>query len=432
MGKWKKSVAMAVAILMMLHTYVSADEQQTPQILQETAFEEEEKTSVQEQVETLNRELYAISAVLMDGDSGRVLYEKNGGEVRPMASTTKIMTCILALENSDLDEIVEVSAYAQSMPDVQLNMRQGEQYRLKDLLYSLMLESHNDTAVAIAEHVGGSVEEFAAMMNEKAKKIGCEDTHYVTPNGLDGEDEQGIHATTAKDLARVMVYCISESPKKEEFLEVTGTDSYTFSTLDGTRSFTCTNHNAFLNMMEGAISGKTGFTSAAGYCYVGALRRDDRTFVVALLGCGWPNNRSYKWSDTRKLMQYGLDHYEYRSFTQKTEIEIPAIPVSEGQGRGFEKSVLTQPILIEDQSGYGKDGLLMRKDEKVERVLEMMNSLRAPIEAGMTVGSVRYMVDGVTWKQDLIVTAEKVEKIDFSWCLSQILDFFLTMNGEKT
>ncbi len=373
------------------------------------------------------QDLYAVSAVLMDGDSGRVLYEKNGEEVRPMASTTKIMTCILALENSSPDEIVEVSAYAQSMPDVQLNMMQGEQYRLNDLLYSLMLESHNDTAVAIAEHVAGSVEQFAELMNEKAKEIGCKHTHYVTPNGLDGTDEEGIHATTAEDLALVMAYCVGESPKKEEFLKITGASSYTFSNLEGSRTFTCNNHNAFLNMMEGALSGKTGFTSAAGYCYVGALRRDDRTFIVALLGCGWPNNRSYKWSDTRKLMQYGLENYEYRAFKREGDVKIPKIEVEKGQGDHFQQSVQIQPILIPDQSGGAEDGVLMRKDEKVERIFEMVDHLKAPVEAGKTVGSIRYVVDGVTWRQDLIVTEQTVEKIDFSWCLGQVLKIFVSL-----
>ena len=164
--------------------------------------------------------LYAKSAVLMDAASGRVLYSKNGDEQLPMASTTKIMTLILTLERADLDDTVTVSAYAASMPDVQLNIREGEQYRLKDLLYSLMLESHNDSAVAIAEHVGGSVEEFAAMMNQKAREIGCTNTWFITPNGLDataeytnaqGEKETRTHVTTAEDLARIMSYCIEKS-----------------------------------------------------------------------------------------------------------------------------------------------------------------------------------------------------------------------------
>ncbi|MDE7276814.1 MAG: D-alanyl-D-alanine carboxypeptidase, partial [Lachnospiraceae bacterium] len=115
--------------------------------------------------EAVQLQLYAQAAVLMDADSGRVLYGKNENEVLPMASTTKIMTCILALEYGNPDDIVEVSAYAASMPKVKLYMQEGEKYRLEDLLYSLMLESHNDSAVAIAEAVGGSVEEFAVMMN---------------------------------------------------------------------------------------------------------------------------------------------------------------------------------------------------------------------------------------------------------------------------
>ncbi len=113
---------------------------------------------------------------------------KNQDQTLPMASTTKIMTCILALENASLDDVVEVSSYAASMPDVQLNIREGEQYRLGDLLYSLMLESHNDTAAAIAEHVAGTREAFADMMNQKARDIGCRDTFFITPNGLDAED----------------------------------------------------------------------------------------------------------------------------------------------------------------------------------------------------------------------------------------------------
>ena len=203
--------------------------------------------------------LHAAAAVLMDAESGRVLFEKNGTEKLPMASTTKIMTLLIALENADPDGIVTVSSRADSMPEVKLHIREGERYRLLDLLYSLILESHNDTAVAIAEHIGGSVEQFASMMNQKARDLGCFDTYFITPNGLDAQDEHGIHSTTAKDLARIMRFCI----RNEEFLAITRTASHTFSDLDGTRNFTVQNKNAFLNMMDGVLSGKTGFTGNA-------------------------------------------------------------------------------------------------------------------------------------------------------------------------
>ena len=172
--------------------------------------------------------LHAAAAVLMDAESGRVLFEKNGTEKLPMASTTKIMTLLIALENADPDGIVTVSSRAASMPEVKLHIREGERYRLLDLLYSLILESHNDTAVAIAEHIGGSVEQFASMMNQKARDLGCFDTYFITPNGLDAQDEHGIHSTTAKDLARIMRFCI----RNEEFLAITRTASHTFSDLD--------------------------------------------------------------------------------------------------------------------------------------------------------------------------------------------------------
>ena len=149
--------------------------------------------------------LYAQSAVLMDADTGRILYAKNAEEQRPMASTTKIMTLILALENANPDDIVMISDYAASMPDVQLHLRAGEHYRLGDLLYSMMLESHNDSAVAIAEHVGGTAPGFAALMNAKARDIGCYAKYFITPNGMDEEDKKSVNSSTAADVDRKLL-----------------------------------------------------------------------------------------------------------------------------------------------------------------------------------------------------------------------------------
>ena len=132
--------------------------------------------------------LNAKAACLIDADSGMVLFAKNADEKLPMASTTRIMTALIALESSDLSDIITFSAHAASMPDVQLNAMSGEQFTLRDLLYSLLLESHNDTAVAIAEHVSGSTEAFADKMNEKAVELGLSSTHFVTPNGLDADE----------------------------------------------------------------------------------------------------------------------------------------------------------------------------------------------------------------------------------------------------
>lgn len=372
--------------------------------------------------EDANLKLYAKAAVLMDADSGRVLYERCGDEQLAMASTTKIMTLIVTLENASLDDTVEISSYAASMPPVHLGMRKGEQYRLRDLVLSLMLESHNDSAVAIAEHVGGSVEQFAALMNQKAAEIGCRNTYYITPNGLDAVQGEKFHSTTARDLALVMSYCVAKSPQKETFLEITRTPNHTFSDMSGARSFSCVNHNAFLGMMTGALSGKTGFTNKAGYCYVGALRRDGRTFVVALLACGWPNHRTYKWSDTRTLMEYGLAHYNYRSFD---EVEIPAeatadILVSKGQSDRI-GGRMRVPVEIAVEA-TGPDGLLMHENEKVTVTLQKVRELTAPVREGQTIGYITYAVGNQEWKRIRIVTTGEIKAVDLKWCIQRVLE----------
>ncbi|MDE5937730.1 MAG: D-alanyl-D-alanine carboxypeptidase [Lachnospiraceae bacterium] len=372
-------------------------------------------------------QLYAQAAVLMDADSGRVLYGKNPEEKLPMASTTKIMTCILALEYGSPDDIVEVSSYAASMPKVKLYVKTGEKYYLRDLLYSLMLESHNDSAVVIAEAVGGSVEKFAAMMNQKARDIGCFDSYFITPNGLDAKvNESGrVHSTTAADLARIMAYCVTDSPEKERFLEITRTQGYDFTDADGTRSFHCNNHNAFLGMMQEALSGKTGFTNNAGYCYVGAVESEGRIFTVALLACGWPNNRSYKWSDMKKLAAYGMERYQYRDIYEPQN--FADIPVRNGiageQGTPFEEAQVSVTLQAEGESlPY-----LLCEADQVEVRTRVESVLDAPVAAGEEVGSVSYFLNGELVKRYAVCTDTAVEERSLLWILEYILKlaFFL-------
>jgi len=366
-------------------------------------------------------QLYAQAAVLMDADSGRVLYGKNEDAVLPMASTTKIMTCILALEYGDPEQIAEASAYAAGMPKVKLYVRQGEKFRLKDLLYSLMLESHNDSAVVVAEAVGGSVERFAAMMNQKARDIGCYDTYFITPNGLDATvNESGkVHSTTAADLAKIMAYCVTDSPKKEEFLEITRTISYDFTDVDGSRSFHCNNHNAFLGMMQEALSGKTGFTNNAGYCYVGAIESEGRIFTVALLACGWPNNRSYKWSDMKELAAYAMEHYHYQDIYE--EKYFADIPVRDGiageEGKPWDRAYTGVTM------GKGKKSLpyLLGEEDHVEVRTRVETVLTAPVAAGEKVGEVSYYLNGELIKRYDLLAEEAVEKQSFLWIFHYIV-----------
>lgn len=363
------------------------------------------------------KQLHAQSAALMDADSGRVLYGKEENQIRPMASTTKIMTCILALEEMEKNQMVTISDYAAEQPKVHLGVQSQERYYLKDLLYSLMLESHNDSAVAIAEGIAGSVESFADRMNRKAKELGCNHTYFVTPNGLDDSDEEGTHSTTARDLAMIMRYCMMQSPMKEEFLEITQTRSYQFTDVDGKRNFTCTNHNAFLDMMEGALTGKTGFTADAGYCYVGGLRQNGKTFIVALLACGWPNHKSYKWEDTRALMEYGLNEYEYRNVWQ--EVSIPDVFVTNGVRK---QSPFESNIQIEAHVDGKEDiPVLLRDDEQVKVQTEVESSVEAPVVKGETLGIVRYILEGEEIASYDVIADESIEKRTFKWCMCWIL-----------
>ena len=360
--------------------------------------------------------LYALSAVLMDGDSGRVLYEKEGYTARPNASTTKVMTCILALEKGSGDDYVMVSENAASQPEVKLNLKEGEQYYLEDLLYSLMLKSHNDTAVAIAEHIGGSVEGFAKMMNAKAKEIGCTNTHFVTPNGLDSADAGGIHQTTARDLALIMSYAV----KNKAFLHITQTRDYSFSDITGKRRFSVHNANAFLDMTPDAISGKTGFTGNAGYCYVAACENEERKFIISLLGCGWPNNKSYKWADTRKLMEYGLEHYEKVKVKAKQELE--PVPVINAADNSYDpdKEIL-MPVRVK-----GKDlRVLKDKEEKVTVKCTTKKVLQAPVKKGTVIGKAEYYIGEEKAVSYPIVAMENVSARTPRWYLQCVLEKFL-------
>lgn len=374
-----------------------------------------------------DNELYALSACLMDADSGRVLYGKNVDEVRAMASTTKIMTLIIALEYGNAEDTVTISPYAASMPDVQLNVRAGEQYRLGDLCYAMMLESYNDIAAAIAEHIGMAyadidindtekrsiddsrkcVSAFAGLMNDKARELGCENTYFITPNGLDAEDENGKHSTTARELALIASYAV----KKDDFNAITGTKQYSFGEISGKRSCNVYNKDAFLNQMSGAFGIKTGFTGNAGYCFVGALKSDGRTFISVVLGSGWPSARTYKWKDTRKLMEYGINNFfEQKIFT--TVEEYKSVEVTDGIG----DSVGTR---IE-----GELSMLISSSDEVKVVYELEDSVKAPVYENDKLGKAIVYVNGERVALFPIIASGDVKQVSFNWFLKELMKAF--------
>lgn len=380
-----------------------------------------------------SNELYALSACLMDADSGRVLYDKNADEVRAMASTTKIMTLIVALEYANENDIVTVSPYAASMPDVQLNIRAGEQYRLGDLYYAMMLESFNDVAVTIAEYIGECyalnqddrtantgikarsyddskkyVHTFAKLMNEKAKELGCENTYFITPNGLDAEDENGKHSTTAKELAVIASYAI----KNERFNDIIVTRQYSFCEVNGTRNCSAYNKDAFLNQMNGAFGIKTGFTGNAGYCFVGALKSDGRTFISVVLGSGWPSNRTYKWKDTRKLMEYGINNFFPRTVFSTIE-DYKDVRVKDGMEESASTCI------------KGDLSLILCDADDVRVVYELEDYIDAPVRVGDVVGKAIIYVNGQRMGSFPITAAAAVERANYMWYLKRLLNVTL-------
>ena len=318
-----------------------------------------------------------------------------------MASTTKIMTCIVALENASPDEVVEISKRAASMPKVHMNAIKGEKYKIGDLLYAMMLESYNDVAVAVAEGVAGSVEEFAKLMNKKAGEIGAVNTNFVTPNGLDAKG----HFSTAYDMALIGAYAI----KNQQFLKITNTKSYSFYDCSNKRHIVVNNKDAFLNMSSDAIGIKTGFTGDAGYCFVGAVKSNNRVYVSCVLASGWPPNKTYKWRDTTKLMDYGKNNFDTKKIL-KNRISFPV-----NIENGTKKQIIAVAI--------GPYKALVSKNDTVEAKTEFNYEL--PIKSGEKIGEVKLYINNQCVKKCKIEAVDGVEKYDFKYCFKKTLDYFI-------
>ena len=364
---------------------------------------------------TLNNQLklFAKSACVYDVRSNRFLYKKEANIKLPMASTTKIMTCIVALESGMLEKKALTSRYAVAMPKVKLGVSIGEEFLIKDLLYSLMLESHNDVAVVIAENIAAYtynmqvdvnntnqsrklVGLFAKLMNDKVKELGLKNTSFVTPNGLDDIN----HYTTAMELAKIGAYAV----KNKEFVEITNTKSYSFKNFRG-KVYTVNNKNSFLNMYKGAIGCKTGYTSKAGYCFVGAINRQDYNLISVVLASGWPPHKTYKWLDTTKLMDYVISNYKNKKINLNNKLlELKAIGID--YGSKFKKEKLE--VYINDSKN-----ILLDDYDKISYRVVITKKVTVPIDKGEIVGVCRLYVNDQFVCSSNIKATKKVEKIKY-------------------
>lgn len=243
--------------------------------------------------------IYSDCAILVEASTGKIIYSKNENKAHANASTTKIMTCILALEKGSLSDKIVASANVTKIPSsaTKLGMRKGDVFKKKDLLYSLMLPSHNDTAIALAEYVSGSTTKFAKKMNEKARAIGCTNTNFVTPNGLDN----GVnHYSTALDLSKMARYAL----KNSTFKQIIATTSYRFKSGKG-YSYKVYTTNELLGKTKGVIGMKTGYTKKAGNCFVGVVKaKNGKMYISVTLGA---TTESKRWTDARTLLQYAYN-----------------------------------------------------------------------------------------------------------------------------
>lgn len=344
-----------------------------------------------------NPTINSRAAVVIDRNTHRVLYGKDENEKRKMASTTKIMTAIVVLENSNLKDLVEVSKKAAGTGGSRLGLKAGDKVTVNDLLYGLMLRSGNDAAVALAEHVGGSIEEFAILMNKKADNMNLKNTHFVTPHGLDEEE----HYTTAYELAILADYGLGI----DKFKEIVGTSNYTVTINGYTKSLH--NTNELLGNLNGVYGVKTGFTNGANRCLVTSIKRGDMDVICVVLGA---DTKKLRTQDSIKLIEYVFNSYEninleniiqseFINWSKKYEANIEILKGKQDklQVKLGEINISKIPILKENE-----------KDIQIE--IEVNNILEAPIENGQIVGKCKVMMKEEIIEEVDIKASEKIER----------------------
>lgn len=326
-------------------------------------------------VQAAEVEVSAQSALLMTADTGIVLYEKEAHTQRPMASTTKIMTALLALEAADAlgDPPVEIAREMIAVEGSSMGLQEGDVVTLTNLAAGMLLASGNDAANAAALYLDGSLEKFAQRMNDRAEDLGMCDTHFVTPSGLEGEDANGMeHVSTAYDMALLA----REALAHERFRKLCSSAVYQVEFENPVKLVSFTNHNKLLTWYPGCVGVKTGFTKAAGRCLVSAAQRDGVTLIAVTLHA--PDD----WDDHMAMLDYGFSQVEsYAMEAGDVKLTVPVVGSD------------TQGVLVRGGSG-GSAVLSQGAADRVVREVHVPAFLYAPVRAGEPVGEVRWYLDG--------------------------------------
>ncbi len=336
----------------------------------------------------------AMAAVVVEESTGRILYDKNALAKRSIASTTKIMTALVALENANVDDEVVVSKRAAGIGGSTIGLRQGEKYKLRELLYALMLNSANDAAIAIAEHVGGSVEGFAVMMNKRAASLGAVNSNFVTPHGLDRENQY----STAYDVALITI----EALKHPLFCEMVSTVS---SYIPGHNLY---NTNELLGSYPGADGVKTGYTGKAGRCLVSTAKKNGMRLISVVLGSP---TRSARAEASRRLLDYGFENFRMYKLMSKGEV-YAKIPVYRGVSEYVALRADRDIVLP-----------LSRREAEMLKVRELVPDIvNAPVHAGSVSGYVEFVLEGRVLAQNMLTVSEDIRKTNYLDYLSLIFD----------
>lgn len=325
----------------------------------------------------------AESCLLMTLD-GEIIYAHDENVRRGMASTTKIMTALVALEGCDEDRIVTVDPAAVNVEGSSVYLYAGERITMGELLFAMMLQSANDAATAIAIEIAGSVEAFAEMMNERAEKMGLCDTHFTNPHGLDGSE----HYTTAKELAMIA----AEAMKNPRFAEIVSTKKKTIPLHDGTEARLLVNHNRLLRTWDDIIGVKTGYTKKCGRTLVSAARRDGVTLICVTLCDG------NDWHDHRRLLDYGFSLYEREKLASAEELRIE-LPVCGGE-KETACCHISEDVFATLKKGHGEISLRWR----------MPRFLYAAISAGEKVGEAEFVCEGKVVAKADVFAAESISR----------------------
>lgn len=337
----------------------------------------------------------AISAILIEAETGAVISEKNADERRAMASTTKIMTAILTIEAGDLDKEFTVDSYAIMVEGTSMGLQQGDRVSRRDLLYGILLPSGNDAANAAAVSVGGSISAFVKMMNEKAEKLGLKNTRFVTPSGLDADG----HYTTARDLAELAAYAM----KNETFREIVSSKSKTLEFGNPPYSRTLYNSNKMLSKYDGAIGIKTGFTDNARRCLVSAAERNGVTLIAVTL------SDADDWNDHIKMLDYGFSRV--KSYPLETGCNAQTAVVGSGKTVGVFAESAQIALTPEDR-------------ERLERRVILPRMVYGGVVQGQELGELQFVLDGKTVKTVPLFARETIEVKSELSLWRKILSFF--------